>query len=111
LFQNYNVFGSFIIHILYTGCAKIKKKIIPAPKGLFGYADEKHNWHHPTAETFLFRLILSFIVYTQKVAEFVTRTPDVLLARRLFKSADHDRQQKHPLTKVAVKENPLTFYS
>ena len=21
------------IHILYTGCAKIKKKIIPAPKG------------------------------------------------------------------------------
>jgi len=28
-----NVFGSCIIHILYTGCAKIKKKIIPAPKG------------------------------------------------------------------------------
>jgi len=27
-----NVFGSCIIHILYTGCAKIKKKIIPAPK-------------------------------------------------------------------------------
>jgi len=31
LFQNSNVFGSCIIHILYTGCAKIKK-IIPAPK-------------------------------------------------------------------------------
>ena len=27
------LFGSCIIHILYTGCAKIKKKIIPAPKG------------------------------------------------------------------------------
>ena len=27
------VFGSCIIHILYTGCAKIKKIIIPAPKG------------------------------------------------------------------------------
>jgi len=27
------VFGSCIIHILYKGCAKIKKKIIPAPKG------------------------------------------------------------------------------
>jgi hypothetical protein len=26
LFHNYNVFGSRIIHILYTGCAKIKKK-------------------------------------------------------------------------------------
>ena len=26
LFHNANVFGSCIIHILYTGCAKIKKK-------------------------------------------------------------------------------------
>ena len=34
LFHNSNVFGS-IIHILYTGCAKIKKKIIPAPKGIW----------------------------------------------------------------------------
>ena len=25
LFHNSNVFGSYIIHILYTGCAKIKK--------------------------------------------------------------------------------------
>ena len=32
LFHNSNVFGSCIIHILYTGCAKIKK-IIPAPEG------------------------------------------------------------------------------
>ena len=32
LFHNSNVFGSCIIHILYTGCAKIKN-IIPAPKG------------------------------------------------------------------------------
>ena len=31
LFYNSNVFGSCIIHILYTGCAKIKN-IIPAPK-------------------------------------------------------------------------------
>jgi len=27
LFHNSNVFGSCIIHILYTGCAKIKKKL------------------------------------------------------------------------------------
>ena len=26
VFQNSNLFGSCIIHILYTGCAKIKKK-------------------------------------------------------------------------------------
>ena len=32
LFHNSNIFGSCIIHILYTGCAKIKT-IIPAPKG------------------------------------------------------------------------------
>ena len=32
LFRNSNVFGSCIIHILCTGCAKIKKKIL-APKG------------------------------------------------------------------------------
>ena len=31
LFHNSNLFGSCIIHILYTGCAKIKT-IIPAPK-------------------------------------------------------------------------------
>ena len=33
LFHNANLFRSCIIHILYTECAKIKKKIIPAPKG------------------------------------------------------------------------------
>ena len=33
LIQHSNVFGSCIIHISYTGCAKIKKIIIPAPKG------------------------------------------------------------------------------
>ena len=33
LFHNSNVFGSCIIHILYTRCAKIKKKIIPTLKG------------------------------------------------------------------------------
>jgi len=32
LFRNSNLFGSCIIHILYTECAKIKK-IILAPKG------------------------------------------------------------------------------
>ena len=32
LFHKANLFGSCITHILYTGCAKIKK-IIPAPKG------------------------------------------------------------------------------
>ena len=33
LFHNANLFGFCIIHILYTGYAKIKKIIISAPKG------------------------------------------------------------------------------
>ena len=33
LFHNSNVFGFCITHNLYTGCAKIKKKTIPAPEG------------------------------------------------------------------------------
>jgi len=33
LFHNANLFGFSVTHILYTGCAKIKKKIIPVPKG------------------------------------------------------------------------------
>ena len=32
LFHNANFFGSCVIHILYTVCAKIKKKN-PVPKG------------------------------------------------------------------------------
>ena len=34
LFHNANLFGSCIIHILYTGCAKIKKKNNCGAKGL-----------------------------------------------------------------------------
>jgi len=34
LFHNANLFGSCIIHILYTGCAKIKKKKESGAKGL-----------------------------------------------------------------------------
>jgi len=33
LSHNSNVFGSCFIHILYTECAKFKKKIIQVPKG------------------------------------------------------------------------------
>ena len=35
LFHNSNVFGSYIIHILHTGCAKIKKNY-PGAKRLTG---------------------------------------------------------------------------
>jgi len=42
-FHNSKVFGFCIIHILYTGCAKIKKKTIPAPKV---YSAEK--WREQT---------------------------------------------------------------
>ena len=51
LVHNYNVFGSCIIHILYTGCAKIKK-IIPAPNGQTNYKVIKNN-NKGTAGPFL----------------------------------------------------------
>ena len=50
LFRNANLFGSCIIHILYTGCAKIKKNNSGA-KGLISncyliYNVELHtDWH------------------------------------------------------------------
>ena len=34
LVHNANLFGSCIIHVLYTGCAEIKKKNISNAKGL-----------------------------------------------------------------------------
>jgi hypothetical protein len=37
LFHNSNVFGSCIIHILYTGCAKIKKFRRQKVKGELAY--------------------------------------------------------------------------
>ena len=39
LFHNANLFGSCIIHILYTGCAKIKKKNNSGAKGLKAMED------------------------------------------------------------------------
>jgi len=36
LFHNFNVFGSGIIHILYAGCAEIKKIYISGAKKLGG---------------------------------------------------------------------------
>ena len=37
LFHNANLFGSCIIHILYTECAKIKKKNNSGAKGLIKF--------------------------------------------------------------------------
>ena len=37
LFHNANLFGSYIFHILYAGCAKIKKKNNSGAKGLMSH--------------------------------------------------------------------------
>ena len=54
LFHNANLFGSCIIHILYTGCAKIKKKNNSGAKGLIcptsgvcDYVVELPHWWYP----------------------------------------------------------------
>ena len=52
LFHNANLFGSCIIHILYTGCAKIKKKNSGA-KGLNRNNDRREQTKtHSPASTF-----------------------------------------------------------
>ena len=38
LFHNANLFGSCIIHILYTGCAEIKKNNNSGAKGLMSFS-------------------------------------------------------------------------
>ena len=45
LFHNSNVFGSCIIHILYTGCAKIKKK---------SFLRQKVNLQHVVYSTIMY---------------------------------------------------------
>jgi len=56
LFHNSNVFGSCIIHILYTGCAKIKKKsfrrqkVKEMPGSVASGAPPPHPPPHPTKQ-------------------------------------------------------------
>ena len=48
LFHNSNLFGSCIIHILYTWCAKIKKKNNSGAKGLMRILSGSHSINAPT---------------------------------------------------------------
>ena len=43
LFHNANLFGSCIIHILYTGCAKIKQKNNSGAKGLITSCETNYS--------------------------------------------------------------------
>ena len=45
LFHNSNVFGSCIIHILYTGCAKIKKNNSGAKRLIISLAHQLMHIH------------------------------------------------------------------
>ena len=46
LFYNTNLFGSCIIHILYTGCAKIKKKNNNSGALRWGKFQSKHDYKY-----------------------------------------------------------------
>jgi len=71
LFHNSNVFGSWIIHILYTGCVKLKK-IIPSPKGQSKLArgifppskSRSRKWSFPSAgfTTVILCEIVTFLI-------------------------------------------------
>jgi hypothetical protein len=62
LFHNSNVFCSCIIHILYTGCAKIKK-IIPAPKGGF--------WNKAIPTSFIVMLVIVSLVVVDLISSVI----------------------------------------
>jgi len=54
LFHNANLFGSCIIHILYTGCAKIKKNNSGAKRLIITdrichFVGDHHVLHYTTA--------------------------------------------------------------
>ena len=80
LFHNANLFGSCIIHILYTGCAKIKKKNNSGAKGLSKFGSDcmnprcNHSALFPSP--FFSRIVHAFCIYqpiyTQSFATFVS---------------------------------------
>jgi len=41
LFHNYNIFGSCVVHILYTECAKIKKNNSGSKRLIFGLSPRR----------------------------------------------------------------------
>ena len=63
LFHNSNVFGSCIIHILYTGCAKIKKNNSGAKRLIFlpHYCEEYKLWCYSLGRSF--DPLVSFCLY------------------------------------------------
>jgi len=76
LFHYSNVFGSCIIHILYTGCAKINK-IIPAPKVLI--LIKTYTTNGVTASYFPFPLLfLSLNIRAFQINFFKTKDKSIL---------------------------------
>ena len=67
LFHNSNVSGSCIIHILYTGCAKIKKKIRRHKVNLAEHSFVRKQWH-------VCPISLSTLQVTLKLCHFPSAT-------------------------------------
>ena len=73
------MFGSCIIHILCTGCAKIKKKIIPRAKRLINPLTPNHHYSGRTAPLTSKRCIL--YIYSTNIGTeyFNLLAPDFFL--------------------------------
>ena len=131
MFHNSNLFGSCIIHVLYTECAKIKK-IIPAPKvkktifkkvrtetilkiyntlvlPTFLYGSE--NWTLTglqkriieAAEMKLLRPLAGYTLYDHKTNDYIRR--ELRITGILDKIDDYRRNWQ--LAKNATKPNPF----
>ena len=69
LFHNSNVFGSCIIHILYTGCAKIKKNNSGAKRLIIGTFElSALEQSHSTYSAQLLIIVHSYTLWLQDCA-------------------------------------------
>ena len=101
LFHNANLFGSCIIHILYTGCAKIEKKNNSGAKGLSISAEYEwryttsplpHEQRQPYLYSFLFWVrhllcyqLFSWSAYREfRANEWVKETPSRIRSRHII---------------------------
>ena len=89
LFHNSNVFGSCIIHILYTGCAKIKKNNSGA-KRLSGVDSFRPCTNFPNNKFSGLEYSYVFCVETKNNGNFKNTNFPVLMQEFIFKLRSPD---------------------
>ena len=106
LFHNSNVFGSCIIHILYTGCAKIKKNNSGAKRLRIGFTSDtfrnsvricSREEGYSGDNSLTVYLIPSTSLQEKSIGQHTPDryTSDRLICLRISKQNTSDRNDKH----------------